>query len=195
VRSILARCILAAAVLATAAAAGAVEPEWRRITVFKPHDEAVAEVFADADTVWTETWRPDDGERAALAAALDARVPEAEFTFHRARRDGRSLGWVLILDELGQHEPITHLIHVGADGKVDQVQVLVFRETRGDEIKRPRFLRQFRGKDRADRLLVGRDVDGVTGATYSSRAIARGVRKALALVEARYPASATGKGP
>lgn len=179
--------ILLLAATVPAVAAGET-PEWRRITVFRPHDEAVAAVFAGADTVWSETWHPSDEERTVLAAALEALVPEAEFEFHRGRRDGRDLGWALVLDEQGLHEPITHLVKVGADHRVEEVQVLVFRETRGDEIKRPRFLRQFRGRDRGDRLQVGRDVDGVTGATYSSRAIARGVRKALALVEARYGA-------
>ncbi|HPF35736.1 MAG TPA: FMN-binding protein [Candidatus Krumholzibacteria bacterium] len=179
--------LTAAAGLLLAAAAPAETPAWRQITVFRPHDQAVAEAFAAADTAWAETWHPDDAERLALADALGDAVPEPEFTFHRASGDGHDLGWVLILDELGLHEPITHLIKVGPDRRVEEVQVLVFRETRGDQIKRPRFLKQFRGRQAGDRLEVGRDVDGVTGATYSSRAIARGVRKALALVEARYP--------
>jgi len=149
----------------------------------------VSEAFAGADSTWSETWRPDAEQRRALSETLDTAVPEAEFTFHRASRDGRDLGWVLVLDEMGMHEPITHLIEVGPDRRVVEVQVLVYRETRGDQIRRPRFLNQFRGRRPGGRLQVGRDVDAITGATYSSYAIARGVRKALALVEARYPRS------
>lgn len=172
-----------------AAFARAEEPEWFKKTVFQTHDDAVAEAFAHADTTWTETWVPTSAERAALESTLDEPVPEASFTFHRGRYGSRDLGWAVVLDEIGLHEPITHLIHIDADGMVGDVQVLVFRETRGDAVKRPRFLKQFRGKGRRDRLRVGRDVDAVTGATYSSKAITRGVRKALLLVATRYAES------
>ena len=67
----------------------------------------------------------------------------------------------------------------------------VFRESRGGEVKRKRFTKQFRGKTLDSPLRLGRDVDGVTGATYSSRAVVGGVRRALELIEARYPRSAT----
>jgi len=161
-------------------------PEWRLITIFQPYDEALAEVFAEADTTWTEHWTPTDDERHLIAEALGEAVLDPSFEFHRGRSENRDLGWALVLDEVGLHEPITHLILVGPDQRVSEVRVLVFRETRGDEIKRPRFLRQFRGKSLDGRLHVGRDIDGVTGATLSSRAIVRGVRKALTLVELHY---------
>lgn len=162
------------------------EREWLHISVLQSHDEAIAEAFADADSTWTETWELTNEERTSLAERLGERIPEESFTFHRASRGGRDMGWVLILDEAGLHEPITHLVAIGVDGRVQDVKVLVFRETRGDEIKRPRFLRQFRGKSARDRLTLGRDLDAVTGATYSSKAITRGVRKALLLVNTRY---------
>ena len=169
-----------------AALSRAGEREWLHISVLQSHDEAVAEAFAEADSTWTETWTPSAEERAALTEKLGERIPETSFTFHRAARNGHDMGWVLILDELGLHEPITHLVDVDNNGRIQDVKVLVFRETRGDAIKRPRFLKQFRGKSSRDRLTIGRDLDAVTGATYSSKAISRGVRKALLLVNTRY---------
>ena len=82
--------LTAAAGLLLAAAAPAETPAWRQITVFRPHDQAVAEAFAAADSAWAETWHPDDAERLALADALGDAVPEPEFTFHRASGDGVS---------------------------------------------------------------------------------------------------------
>ena len=170
------------------------EREWLHISVLQSHDEAIAEAFADADSTWTETWEITDGERSALEDRLGERIPEPSFTFHRASLAGHHMGWVLILDEVGLHEPITHLVEIDDDGRVQDVKVLVFRETRGDEIKRPRFLRQFRNKSSRDRLTIGRDLDAVTGATYSSKAISRGVRKALLLVNTRYGERLAGAG-
>jgi hypothetical protein len=161
-------------------------PKWQKITIFQPHDQAIASAFADADTTWAETWTLSDEDRTALVGKLGEVVTETSIEFHRGRRGSQDLGWVLVLDEIGLYAPITHLIKVGPDRRVSKVQVLVFRETRGDGIKRSRFLRQFRGQSINNRMGIGRGIDGVTGATLSSQAIVRGVRKALELIEARY---------
>ena len=161
-------------------------PEWQKITIFQPHDQAITGAFADADTTWVDTWVLSDEDRTTLANKLGETITETSIEFHRGRRGSQDLGWVLVLDEIGLHAPITHLIKVGPDRRVSEVQVLVFRETRGDGIKRSRFLRQFRGKSLKNRMGIGRGIDGVTGATLSSQAIVRGVRKALELIEARY---------
>ncbi len=173
-------------VLLGVGSADAGERTWYRPTVFQSFDAAVSEVFAGADSVWSETWTPTTEERTALDERLGEHVSESSFTFHRGRLGSHDMGWALVLDEIGLHEPITHLVKIDDDGTIADVRILVFRETRGDAIKRPRFLQQFRGKTGRDRLTVGRDIDAVTGATYSSKAITRGVRKALALVAARY---------
>ena len=47
-----------------------------------------------------------------------------------------------------------------------------------------RFLRQYEGKTLADPIRLNRDIQGVTGATVSSRSMNATVRKALALISA-----------
>lgn len=181
-----------ALVLATGApAARAAEPEVspdgpEHVKVYFTPEQALARVFAGADRQWQETWTPTPDERAALAGRLGLQVPEAEFTFHRASRAGRDLGWALVLEEKGRFKPITFLVHLGADRRVESVLVMVYRESRGDAVRRDRFLRQFTGKDDNAPLRLNRDVVGISGATLSSRALAAGVRKALVVTEARY---------
>ena len=63
---------------------------------------------------------------------------------------------------------------------------MVYRESRGDGVKRQRFLKQFRKKDVEDHLRLTRDIVGVSGATMSSRALAVGVKKVLAVVDLKY---------
>jgi hypothetical protein len=76
-------------------------------------------------------------------------------------------------------------------GKVTDVIILVYRESRGAEVRDPRFLKQFRGKTRRDSVQVDRDILNYSGATLSSQALARGVRKALTLFD--YFFGANGK--
>jgi thiamine biosynthesis lipoprotein len=78
------------------------------------------------------------------------------------------------------------MVHVRPDGEVGRVLVMVYRESRGDGVRRQRFLKQFVGRDVDDPLRLNRDVVNVTGATLSSRAMTAGVRKALVLSSVRY---------
>jgi len=92
-------------------------------------------------------------------------------------RDARS-AW--ILEEIGKEEPITTGVVV-AEGRIEQLKVLVFRESRGWEVRYPFFTDQFRGAtlDGAGRL--DRPIDGISGATLSVRALDKVARLALLL--------------
>jgi len=91
--------------------------------------------------------------------------------------DGKT-AW--ILDEIGKTEPITSGVII-AEGRVERVRVLVFRESRGGEVHRRAFTRQFDAAAlRADGSL-DRPIDGITGATLSVHALNRQVKLALYL--------------
>ena len=91
---------------------------------------------------------------------------------------GSRTAW--ILEEIGKDKPITAGFVV-EDGHIDTVEVLVFRESRGWEVKYPFFTRQFRDVRLGDRGELNRQVDGITGATLSVRAMTRMARVALLL--------------
>ncbi len=90
---------------------------------------------------------------------------------------GRS-AWVL--EEVGKEEPITTGIVVN-DGKIEQVKVLVYRESRGDEVRYPRFTGQFTGAGLKDNQELDRGIDVISGATLSVNALTRLARLALYL--------------
>jgi len=153
------------------------------VRVYFTEDEALAKVFGKAGRATQHTWTPTDDQRAALARQLGVAVTEESFAAWRGRDGDKDLGWALVLEEKGRFKPITFMVQVRPGGRVGLVLVMVYRESRGDGVKRQRFLKQFRGKDLDDPLRLNRDVVGLTGATLSSRAITHGVRKALVLVE------------
>ena len=113
--------------------------------------------------------------KAEAEAVLDHAFPGV-----RARYCGRDEKTAWILDEIGKTEPITTGIVV-ADGRVEQVRVLVFRESRGGEVHREVFTRQYQEAVLDDRNLLDRNIDGITGATMSVDAVNRQVRLALLL--------------
>ncbi len=88
---------------------------------------------------------------------------------------GRS-AW--ILDEVGKERPITVGVVIEG-GRVVRVQVLEFRESRGSEVRQPFFTSQFTGARLNADLQLDRDIDGISGATLSVRALKKVVRLAL----------------
>ncbi|MEN8006618.1 MAG: FMN-binding protein [Candidatus Krumholzibacteriota bacterium] len=187
--------MLVAAVLALAGAAGPVRgqdqltespdgPE--AVKVYFTPDEALARVFAEADSLWSEEWIPTPGQRSELETRLGWAVTGETFVVHRGIRDGQDQGYAMIMEEQGRFKPITFMVKVKADLRVEMVLVMVYRESRGDGVKRQRFLKQFRDKDESDHLRLNRDIVAVSGATMSSRALAIGVKKALAILTLKH---------
>src|SRR5205823_2791049 len=90
-------------------------------------------------------------------------------------------GYALVDEEMGKHQPITFLVAMDGQARIKSMQVLVYRERYGGAVRLPRFTEQFKGKTGKDPLRVGRDIDAVSGATISSKALSLGARKSVLL--------------
>jgi len=144
--------------------------------------EALREIFGDPGRVVEDRWRLAPDEVAALEARAGDRVPDpTPATLRVYAPDGSLLGYAMVLDERGKYRPITFMVGVGPDLAVRGVEVLVYREDRGGEVRYPRFLDQYRGKTTSDPIRTHRDIVNVTGATISVHALNDGVRRALAI--------------
>ncbi len=100
-----------------------------------------------------------------------------------AKEEGVVLGYVLEDTVMGKWGPIHYLLGVDVEGKVIQVVILDHKEIRGRPIAKKRFLRQYQGKTIRDKVQLSQDIDGITGATISSRSLTDGVRKLLHIFE------------
>ena len=100
--------------------------------------------------------------------------------FQRLRYWQRGSDSVWILDEIGKHKPITAGFWL-QKGVIKEACVLVFRENRGWEIKHPRFLAQYSGLYQVSNNQLSAQVDGISGATLSVRAMDKMARVALYL--------------
>ncbi|HSR61905.1 MAG TPA: FMN-binding protein [Gammaproteobacteria bacterium] len=85
-----------------------------------------------------------------------------------------------ILEEIGKERPITTGFVVEGES-IEQVKVLIFRESRGWEVRYPFFTDQFKNARLVDGNDLDRSIDGISGATLSVNAITRLARVALLL--------------
>ncbi len=90
-------------------------------------------------------------------------------------------GKAIAVSPRGYGGPIEMLVGIDEKGKVSGVKVLSHRETPGlgANIAQPKFLDQFKGKTLKDPIEPKKDIDALTGATISSRAVCEGVKDAL----------------
>jgi hypothetical protein len=93
---------------------------------------------------------------------------------------------VWILDEIGKEQPITAGIVIN-NGKIERVKVLIFRESRGDEIRHNFFVKQFNQATLTIDQQLDRSIDGISGATMSVRALTKLSRLALYLSQQIKP--------
>ncbi|MGZ8983360.1 MAG: FMN-binding protein [Methylotenera sp.] len=91
-------------------------------------------------------------------------------------KSGGKTAW--IFDEVGKEEPITAGFVV-SEGKITQVRVLTYRESRGGEVRYPAFLKQYQGAELQADNYLNRHIDGISGATLSVNAMNRMARLAL----------------
>jgi len=157
-------------------------PAYAGPEVYQTPNEFIAQAFGghapDAQALWIKP-----GLRGELTEVL-GHNPGL-----RVRYWGRGTRTVWVLDEIGKDFPITAGIVVN-DGAIEDIRVLVFRESRGWEIKYRFFTRQFLNA-RLDHRHLTRKIDGITGATLSVRAMKRMARAALLLHEHSVASSNT----
>ena len=109
-------------------------------------------------------------------------TPAAKWPLYHGTTAGRVDGYAIIDNEMGQHEPITFAVLIDPHGTLKRVEIMVYREGHGEEVRQARFRRQFKGKSVSDPLRHGADIIAISGATISSKAIASGARRAVAVV-------------
>lgn len=144
------------------------------IGTYQAPEDFIREVFAGKPPVPKLLW---------LTPAIQSEVVRIlghEYAQRRVRywRENMRSAW--ILEEIGKEEPITTGFVVEG-GRIEQVKVLIYRESRGDEVRYPRFTRQFKDARLTTDKGLDRTIDVISGATMSVSALMRLARLALYL--------------
>ena len=80
-------------------------------------------------------------------------------------------------------ETFDYALYLNEDGSILAVDVLVYREQQGSEIDHPAFRKQFVGKNNPQKIIPGRTIQAISGATISSRSITYSVRDLLTIFQ------------
>lgn len=143
--------------------------------------ETLKQFFKDSDVVQSQEKIIDQASSEALEKKLGYALERDAVTFYIGKTGEKIDGYALLDHQIGKSQPITFMTLINPQGQVEQVEVLVYRESQGAEVRYERFLKQYTDKMAQDSLKVGRDVTNISGATMSVRAVTLGVKRALIL--------------
>ncbi len=138
----------------------------------KNSNAAMAEIFTDKGTEFSE------GD--------PIKLNEAEYAYSVASVNGEIVGYVFTTATSGYGGEVRVMTGVNADGTVKAIKILsVADETPGlgQAATKPEFTNQFSGKSGVISTEKNKDVDALTGATITTKAVINDVNTALKLYE------------
>lgn len=157
-----------------------------QLQTYLTEEQALALVFPESDEIAADEFAMTPEEKGGLEKLLSRRLYEDGFRVYVGKKHGAILGYAIITEEIGKFHPFTFIVGVSPDGKIDNMAVLVYRESRGGEIAKKRFLYQFIGKSFKNPIRINKDIINITGATMSVQYMCAGVRKVLAVIQEYY---------
>ena len=162
------------------------EEELGSIEVYLTEEQALKLLFPKSQQVRAETLRLTPDQKARIQEKIGWKFPEESFRAFKAESSGKVDGYAVIQETIGKHRPITYIVGVTPDGKVSDIEILVYRESKGSEVRMKRFNSQYEGKTTLDPIRINKDIINITGATMSVRSVSAGVKRALVLVDEFY---------
>ena len=154
-----------------------------QLQVYLTKKQAFKIAFPEADEIKKEKqWLTSD-QKLSIGELCLQTINENRFTFYLGVKNGNPMGYMLIDNIIGKSFPITFMTVLNLDGTVRDVEIMVYREPQGWEVRNKSFRSQFYGKDSST---DSRDIMSISGATLSATSITRGVYKAMAAYRVLY---------
>jgi hypothetical protein len=142
--------------------------------VYQTQEAFLGEVFANEVPKPGIVW-PDKTLKKKITDILGHKYKSLRIRYWK--KDNKT-AWVL--EEIGKEKPITTGFVI-TNQKIERVRVLIFRESRGWEVRHTFFTEQFDEAGLKQDMELDRNIDNISGATLSVRAVTKLARLALLL--------------
>jgi Na+-translocating ferredoxin:NAD+ oxidoreductase RnfG subunit len=96
-------------------------------------------------------------------------------------KDDTTIAYAFLDNVIGKSMPITFLVILNINGNIINSKVIKYREAYGGEVGNIRWLKQFINRNKNSRYNVGKDINGISGATISVKSITKGIQKITTL--------------
>ena len=141
-------------------------------------------VSSGGSTLYNTTKKRADKEMSKHWQDLEYTLEKVEliepsgFELYRVNKTkSDQLEYVLFDEAPSKVDTFIYMVIFDANGAINKVSVLLYKENYGGEIASKRFLRQFEGKANGQEMQFNKDIDGISGATMSVQSITHAVKK------------------
>ena len=157
----------------------AVKPSFS--TVFYSKNEALELAFGKGTQVESLSLFPDEQQVAKIEELAKVKLESGLFTFYVGKDQDKVLGYAAIESGTVRTKPETLMIVLTPDGELRNVTTLAFHEP--PEYQPPeRWFEQLYKRSLAE-MDFNKGVDGISGATLSTRAAINSIRKVMAIYQ------------
>ncbi len=147
--------------------------------VYYSKDEALELAFGTDAQVEPQSVFLNDEQAAEIERVAKAKLDSKLFTFHVGRKNGQVLGYAAIESHTVRTQPEALLVVLNPAGDLTRAEILAFHEP--PEYQPPaRWFERLYGRS-VDGLVLGQGIDGIAGATMSSRAALDSIRKVMTI--------------
>jgi hypothetical protein len=150
-------------------------------TIFYSKNEALELAFGKDAQVEQLSLFPDEQQVAKIEELSKVKLDSGLFTFYVGKAQGKILGYAAIETSTVRTKPETLMIVLTADGELRNVTTLAFHEP-PEYLPPARWFEQLYKRPLAD-MDFNKGVDGISGATLSTRATISSVRKVMAIYQ------------
>ncbi|MDP1947151.1 MAG: FMN-binding protein [Nitrospirota bacterium] len=153
---------------------------------FMTEEEALKAVMPKSQHVRKELIRLTAEKKELIEQRIGWKFPEDSFELYIGQTGDKIDGYAMVHNTIGKYKPMTYMVGVDAKGTCTDVELLVFRDAKGSEVRTKRFNAQYDGKTVTDPIRINKDIINISGATMSVRSMSAGVKRVLVLVDEFY---------
>ncbi len=155
-------------------------PDNYNYQVLLKEKDAIDYVFADCDQVIDQALKLTLEDKKSFHDKYCIKIKENDFKIYTGLNDGKIKRYAIILDCMACFRPITFMLSIDPNGKINDLNVMIYRELRGGEVTNRYFLDKFKNKniDSIDTIDLA-----VTGATSSAQCLYDGTKEGLLILK------------
>jgi len=162
------------------------DQEMNMADVYMREEDGLKIMFPKSERVRKDIITLDSEKKSLIEERIGWKFPEGSFEVYVGETGGQIDGYALVQNTIGKHKPMTYMVGVDNKGYVSDIELLIFRESRGSEVRQKRFNAQYEGKSVLDPVRINKDIINISGATMSVRSMSAGIKRALVLVDEFY---------
>ena len=162
------------------------EQEMNMATVYLQEEDSIKIMFPKSERVRKDVITLNREKKSLIEERIGWKFPEESFEVYIGESGTQVDGYAVVQNTIGKHKPMTYMVGVDSQGSVSDVELLVFRESRGSDVRKKRFNAQYEGKTVLDPVRINKDITNISGATMSVRSMSAGIKRVLVLIDEFY---------